>query len=207
MSARRRSAWLLWLSAPAFLWLSLHRPFTVSEGRAARMPARVGGFTLHEETPLTPRERELLGTDDATWRTYRDARGGEVYVIAVFHQHNWKSVHPPHLCLRGSDMVIETDDLAAPLAITGVECAPGRVLTHSRSMQRPYLSLFLYGADGLRTGSYAEFVQHHIPRALLRRAAPGYLLRVEAWNDDPAAQERCRDFVRDAVPILETLLR
>ncbi|MEZ5965810.1 MAG: EpsI family protein [Planctomycetota bacterium] len=198
---------LLWLAAPALLFLSWHRPFTTSIGRAARVPLRIGGFVQTSEDVLTPRERELLGTDDATWRTYRDADGHEVYVVAVFHQHNWKSVHPPHLCLRGSDMTIEHDGETEPLAVVGgTDVRAGRIATRARGDGRPYLSLYVYGAGGLRTGSYSTFVWHHLPRAVLRRDSPGFLLRVEAWRDEGDAEARCRAFLRAAVPVLEGLL-
>src|SRR5690606_1073312 len=85
------SSAVLWLLAPGLLFLSWYRPFTVSVGRAERLPAEIGRFTLVEETPLTPREHMLLGTDDAVSRTYRAADGGLVFLVAVFHQHNWKS--------------------------------------------------------------------------------------------------------------------
>ncbi|HLU39672.1 MAG TPA: EpsI family protein [Planctomycetota bacterium] len=202
------SSAVLWLLAPGLLFLSWYRPFTVSVGRAERLPAEIGRFTLVEETPLTPREHMLLGTDDAVSRTYRAADGGLVFLVAVFHQHNWKSVHPPHLCLRGSDMLIEADGTSEPLALPGGgSLIAGRVTTRSRADHRGYLSLFAYGARGLRTGSYSEFVWYHLPRAVLRRSVPGYLVRVEAWLDDGAAEARCREFLADVVPALEALLQ
>jgi EpsI family protein len=203
----RWSATVLWVLALPLAFLSFYRPFTASAGRARRIPVRFGECTLAEETPLTPRERALLGTDDAVARTYTDAAGHHVFLVAVFHQHNWKSVHPPDLCLRGSDMVIEGTGVGAGLsARDGGEVTPGRIVTRSRQGQRPYLSLFVYGAAGLRTGEYSTFVLHHLPRAVLRRAAPGYLLRVEAWLDEGDAEARCRAFLRAAVPALEALL-
>jgi len=201
------SSVLLWLLAPPLAYLSWHRPFTASVGRAERMPLRIDGFELSETEALTPRERQLLGTDDAVARTYRDSDGDRVFVVAVFHQHNWKSVHPPHLCLRGSDMRLEVDGLTEPLPIEGGEAVrAGRIVARDRGTDRPYLSLFAYVARDLRTGSYADFVWHHLPRAVLRRSAPGFLLRVEAWLDEGNAEARCRAFLTGAVPALERLL-
>lgn len=198
---------VLWLAAPVLAFLGFYRPFTTSVGRAARIPARIGDFALAQVDQLTPREHELLGTDDATSRTYRDAAGHEVYVVAVFHQHNWKSVHPPHLCLRGSDMTIEFDGETEPLSVAGgADVRAGRIVTRSRGSGWPYLSLYVYGAGDLRTGSYADFVWHHLPRAVLRRTSPGFLLRVEGWADDGDAEARCRTFLRAALPVLESLL-
>lgn len=200
------SSALLWLAAPLLAFLSWHRPFTESVGRAARMPARIGEFALVEDDRLTPRELQLLGTDDAVARTYRGDQD-RVFVVALFHQHNWKSVHPPHLCLRGSDMVIDVDGRgeAVPLA-GGGELVPGRIVATSRDGGRRYLCLYAFGAAALRTGSYWEFVLHHFPRAILRRDSPGFLLRVEAWLDEGDAEARCRAFLSAAVPALEALL-
>lgn len=197
----------LWLCAPLLAWLSFYRPFTASSGRAARLPTRIAAFVQSEEQVLTPRERQLLGTDDATARTYTDAEGREVFVVVVFHQHNWKSVHPPHLCLRGSDMEIESDGTTEAFDVPGGDpLRAGRIVARSRGNGEPYLSLYAYGAHHLRTGSYSQFVWHHLPRAVLRRSAPGYLLRVEAWLNDGDAQARCAQFLRAVVPILESLL-
>lgn len=203
----KAAAIVLWLLAPALAFLSFYRPFTSSVGRAVRVPSRIGDCAVVEETALTARERTLLGTDDAVARTYRDPQGRTVFLVAVFHQHNWKSVHPPHLCLRGSDMSIEYDGVDDPQrSPDGIDLVPGRIVTRSRSGQRPYLCLYLYGARGLRTGSYSRFVWHHLPAAMLRRSAAGFLLRVEAWLDEGDAEARCRAFLRSAVPALEALL-
>ncbi len=205
----RTSAVVLWLAAPVLLWLTLHRPFTATSGRAARVPVAVGEFRVASDHALTPREFDLLGTDDATWRTYRDRTGAEIYVVVVFHQENWKSVHPPHLCLRGSDMLIDGDAIQTTRALDGTDFEVGRILASSRVGGRRYLSMFLYGARGLRTASYSGFVLHHLPRAIARVAAPGYLLRVETWidGDVDAADARCRGLLTALVPELEELLR
>lgn len=207
--ALRRSAIVLWLLAPALLWLTLHRPFTVASGRAARVPHVVGGFQLASDHALTPREFELLGTDDATWRTYTDRNGAEIFVVVVFHQENWKSVHPPHLCLRGSDMLIDGDGVVMTEGAEGAWFDVGRILASNRVGGRRYLSNFVYGARGLRTASYSGFVLHHLPRAIARVSAPGYLLRVESWIDGDleAADARCTGLLLALIPHLEELLR
>lgn len=205
----RRSAILLWLLAPALLWLTLHRPFTGASGRAAHVPQVVGEFRVASDHALTPREFELLGTDDATWRTYQDRNGAEIFVVVLFHQENWKSVHPPHLCLRGSDMLIDGDGVVMTKAADGTAFDVGRILASNRVGGRRYLSNFVYGARGLRTSSYAGFVLHHLPRAIARVSAPGYLLRVETWVDGDleAADARCMSLLLALVPHLEELLR
>ena len=180
----QRSSLALWLLAPALLGLSLYRPFTPSSGRAAGLPATVAGFTLVEDRPMTPRQMELLGTGDAAWRVYREeATGQHVFVVAVFHQENWKSVHPPHICLEGSDMAIVRDDVVELALDDGARRKVGRIEAHHRPQGADYSSLYLYGAGGLVTPSYSEFFLHHAPAAILRRPIRGFLLRVETYLD------------------------
>jgi EpsI family protein len=190
-------------------WLAVYRPDVGTEDRAAGMPERVGEFTVVRRNALTPREYALLGTRDVVWRTYRANAGPPVFVIAVFHEANWKSVHPPHICLRGSDMVLRTDQRRRVLlGARSVEV--GEIQAHSRSARRDYLSWFVYGGPGLATPSYAAFVLHHLPRALFRRNGPGFLLRVETWidgGDVETARGRCRQLLEGLLPAAEARLR
>ena len=184
-AATRRAGWVsvavLWALAPLLLTLSIYRPFTPSRGRAGALPTDLPGFALIEERAMTPRHYELLGTDDAAWRVYRRVSdGAHVFVIAVYHRENWKSVHPPHICLRGSDMAI-LDDGELEVEIDGEPLAVGRILTHHNPARADYVSLYVYGAGGLTTASYPEFFMHHAPSALLRQPIEGFLLRVEAY--------------------------
>ena len=206
MSARtgKISALVLWIAAPLLCGLSLYRPFHGSAGRAAGLPASLPGFELVADHPLTRRQMELLGTEDATWRTYRDAAGHEVYLVAVFHEENWRSVHPPQICLEGSNMTIVEDS-----AIELDGASVGRLRTVSRDDGRGYLGLYVYGAPGLWTGSYAEFAWHHAPRAVLRRSVRGCLLRVETWigaDGVEPAEARCRAFLRALAPAAKARL-
>src|SRR5262249_47549185 len=83
-----KSSLVLWATAPALLWLTYYRPFETSSARPSQLPARVGAFAPVHENVLTPRTRELLGTHDAAWRTYKDDCGHEIYLVAVFHGEN-----------------------------------------------------------------------------------------------------------------------
>ncbi len=183
---------VLWALAPLLLWLSLTRPYGENHGRAAALPTTLGPFERTSELELTARHRELLGTDDACWRVYREPSGArDVYVVAVFHGSNWKSVHPPHICLRGSDMAI-TEDGAVTQSVDGRDVRVGRIVTRANRGGHAYLSRYAFVANGLVTDSYGDFAMHHLPRVLLRRGTAGCLVRVETWIDprDPAAAER-----------------
>ena len=166
-------------------------------GRAKALPAQLAPFTQSQWFDVTPRMHQLLGTDDATWRSYDDETGRRLFVVAVFHGSNWKSVHPPHICLLGSDMDIVQEG-GTDLATADGDRA-GQILLRSRKGGRPYVSLFAYGAKDLSTGSYLKFFLHHAPRALFRSSNDGFLLRVETYADGPggfdAAEARCRSLL------------
>ena len=110
-TALKISSIVLWLLAPLVLALSLWRPEQLQSRRAQAFHPLVAGFELVENRTITPRYVRLLGTSDVTWRVYRDGSGRRVFVTCVFHESNWKSLHPPHICLRGSNMEILEDSV------------------------------------------------------------------------------------------------
>ena len=205
----KKSGLVLWLLGPFLLWLSSYRPFPAVSGRANRLPAQVGEFVLARDHELTARTHELLGTTDATWRTYRDAAGHEIYLVAVFHEQNWKSVHPPRICIEGSNMTVtaESDHALETDASSGRAYA----LLEAKSNEngRRYLTCYVYGAADFTTPHYASFFMHHAPAALLRRGTSGFLLRVEAWasEDSKSDLERMRGFLSTLLPLAQGLLR
>ncbi len=189
----RRHVVALWIVCLPLLWLSTYRPVAESAGLADGLPERAGDFVQQSAQRLDGADyRRLLGTEDGTWRVYQQGDGPPVWVVAVFHGTNWKSIHPPHVCLLGSNMEIVEDGEFA-WRETGTH---GRILLRTKDQGRPYLSLFAYGAEDLRTGSYLSFFLHHAPRALFRVGNSGFLLRVETYADGPggvgAAEARCR---------------
>lgn len=205
----RHAALILWTLAPLLLFLSWSRPPAVRGDLAGRLPRALKGFSLARDNPMTVREYDLLGTRDVVWRTYVDSAREPVYLIAVFHEANWKSVHPPHICLRGSDMELR-EDRRLRAVLGDREVGVGEIVAHSRSNGRGYLSWFVFGAPDFVSPSYGAFVWRHVPRALLRRSDPGFLLRVETWIGDGdlvAARERCRAFLAEILPAAEASLR
>lgn len=200
-----RSGIVLWMLAIPLLLLSLSRPFSPSAQRAAGLPTAVGRWHMTDPLEMTPRHYELLGTDDAVWREYRDADGSKIWLIAVYHGESRK-LHPPEICLEGSDMVIRQDD-TVPVQWEGGEFDAGRIRAYSRSEGWDYLSLYVYGSGGVLTASFPRFVLHGLPRALLRQSTRGFLLRAETWvgrspsqQDFEAAQQRCADFLAAILP-------
>lgn len=205
-----------WVLAGPLLWLGVHRPIADGHDRADTLPPIVGTWTLVPRAPAEeqkfqknlPRFRELLGTDDFTWRTYRDGEGHALHLVGLFHDTNWKSVHPPRICIEGSDMDVEVDELvAAPWLGNDVQVS--RIVAKRRADGRRFVTLSVFGTASWLSGSYGAFFLHHAPRALLRQSESGFLLRVEAATTlgNATADARCADFLRALVPEAQRLLR
>ncbi|MHC4516528.1 MAG: exosortase C-terminal domain/associated protein EpsI [Planctomycetota bacterium] len=200
---------VLWVFAPLVLALSLWHPVELQRRHAGSFRPQVPGFELVKHLPITPKYVRLLGTADASWRLYRDAAGPQVYVTCVFHESNWKSLHPPHICIRGSNMDIQEDD-ARTVRVGDRELQIGRVLAVNRATDQPYLSFYAFVGRGFVTHSYLGFFLKHAPRALFRSATPGFLIRIETYvetDGEAAAEERCLRFLRAAIPHGEELIR
>lgn len=191
----------IWFAALPLLLLSLHRPPGRPADRAERLPVEVAGYRLVPRTPEQeaqfqrnlPRWRELLGTGDFVWRRYDDRLGVPLWVVALFHDDNWKSVHPPRICIEGSDMDILVDD-ETPFPELAAGGRAGRIVARRRSDGARFVTISLYGAADWSAGAYWDFVLHHLPRALVRAPMSGYLLRVESavGADEPLASAEAR---------------
>lgn len=209
---------VLWPAAVVLLLLSLYRPTGSDRERAAALPDSVAGWTLVPRTGMEqhafekslPRWIELLGTPDFTWRRYRNADGRRLQLVALFHDSNWKSVHAPRICIEGSNMDIEVDDLV-PAPWLGEGATLSRIVAKSRDDGWRYVTLSVFGTRNWSTGSYAEFSWHHMPLALLRNNESGFLLRVETpihqGESVDAAGARCDAFLQGLVPAAREQLR
>ena len=199
----------LWGVALWICWLSFDRPFAPSRKLAAGLPTAVGPFEIASEFELTPRHHELLGTDDAVWRRYRGPGGREYFVVAVFHGTNWKSVHPPQICLRGSNMDLVRDVLQPVRFGSGQTerlVDVGFVTASSRDVARRghvYVALHVFGTASWMSGSYTNFFLRHVPRAVFRLGNDGFLLRVETWR---GADETEENAARRCAALLEGMV-
>ncbi|MCC7397381.1 MAG: exosortase [Planctomycetes bacterium] len=207
----------LWPAALLLSWLSFVRPAPAVGDRAERLPTTFAGYRLLPRSADAerrfrrdlPQFRDLLGTDDFVWRHYVDDDQRPLNVVLLFHDHNWKSVHPPRLCIEGSDMAIEADELV-PLAGLGAGVLVSRIVARQRRTGSRFVTLSLFGTRDWLSGDYWAFAWHHLPAAVLRRNESGFLLRVESKLENgelPAAAEaRCAAFVGTVVPLLRGLL-
>lgn len=207
---RRRTTLLLWGISVPLLLLGLYRPYAESMGRADRLPQLVPGFQMQRSFAISQHYYDLLGTDDAVWRSYVGSDGQPIYVVAVFHGANWKSVHPPRICLEGSDMVIAEDRLRA-VEVGGEVVQAGHLLAETAAGHRPYVGYYAFGGTDMITGSYWSFFWHHAPRALFRVSNAGFLLRVESYGDGDGgrdgADRRCRELLQQLLPAAQAVLR
>lgn len=210
----------LWLLAAPLLWLSLYRPFADRSDRAEQLPEVVAGYTLEprdeqrqrEFEQSLPRWRELLGTGDFVYRHYRDETGHLINLVALFHDTNWKSVHPPRICIEGSNMDIVRDDLpGAAWLDEGRDTVVSRIVARGRDSGWRFVTLSLFGTETWASGDYWEFTMHHLPLALLRQNESGFLLRVESpiYSGETAAdaEARSREFLLALLPMARELLR
>jgi exosortase/archaeosortase family protein len=209
---------VLWCAALPLLALCLYRPFVVGHGRAERLPVMLAGYDLVPRTPeqeaefqrKLPRWNELLGTADFVWRHYSDSGRSHINLVALFHDANWKSVHPPRICIEGNNMSIEEDGVV-PAPWLGADVVAGRIVARSNWDQRRYVSLSVYGTRDWTSGDYSQFMWHHLPRAVLRQSESGFLLRVEsqveARETIADAEARCVRFLGEIVPHAKGILR
>ncbi|MGB3966395.1 MAG: exosortase/archaeosortase family protein, partial [Planctomycetota bacterium] len=208
----------LWLLAGPLLGLSLYRPQGPDTRRAEALPVAFAGWTAVPRTAAEqaafqanlPRWCELLGTGDFVWRRYRDASGAAINLVALFHDTNWKSVHPPRICIEGSGMAIEIDDeVVVPALGDGLRAS--RIVATSRKDGWRYVTLSLFGTVDWAAGDYAAFTWHHLARAVVRANMSGFLLRVEspvrAGEAVAAAEARCGGFLEALLPLARERLR
>ncbi len=223
-SSLRQPAVLLWLLAVPLFLLSHYRPLGERFDRAEQIPTDIAGFKLQPRSAKAqkaldnslPRYKELLGTSDFVWRRYRDKDKHLINLVALFHDTNWKSVHPPRICIEGSNMTIEQDDLIdASWLATGPtdegELLASRIVAKSRSDDWRYVTVSVFGTQNWVSGDYAEFTWHHLPLALVRQNESGFLLRVESpiysGEDLATAEARCCEFLKGLMPSARKLLR
>jgi exosortase len=215
----RGAAIALWLAAVPLLAWSLYRPHAERTARAESLPATLAGYVEVPRGPEArarferdlPQFRALLGTDDFVWRHYRGEDGAFVNVTAVFHDTNWKSVHPPRICIEGSNMTILADEVA-PAPWLGDGLTVGRIVAAANGDGAHWVTLSVFGTRDWLSGDYWEFTWHHLPRALVRASVSGFLLRVESkvrggGDHARAAEARCREVMAALVPAAREAMR
>jgi hypothetical protein len=119
-------------------------------------------------------------------------------------------VHPPRICIEGSDMDIEVDDLVAARML-GADAVLGRIVARARRGGVRYVTLSVFGTADWLSGDYWQFTWHHLPRALLRANVSGFQLRAESpvlpGEGVAPAEARCRAFLEALIPAARERLR
>ncbi len=204
-----KSVLFLCCLAPMLLWLSMTRPIETKGQRAKSVPERIGDYQRTDSYPITPNIVRLLGTSDVSWASYANSAQEKVQLTVVFHDQNWKSLHPPHLCIRGSDFDIQNTS-SVKLSLANEELDVGRIQASNRQYKNDCLFLYAFVGQDFVTDSYPTFYLNHAPRSLFRQSTPGFLVRVDSWaldKDLAAAQKRCETMLVDFLQIGRELIR
>ncbi len=206
--SRLALALLLLLGLPA-LGMGFWRPEDSSLGLADRVPRSFEGYTHVREHALSDRDYQLLGTRDVVWRRLRESASGELLdLTVVFSGRNWKSLHPPELCLEAAGLGIEdrqsryldVDELRTEVSLLRAD--RGRDI---------YLICYLFGGPGYETPSFTGYFWRNVPRALLRRGGASYMVRIELplGETTPSARHEAQlaRFLRQLLPMLRKLVQ
>ncbi len=188
--------------------LGFYRPMD-SPGRHSEMiPRETQGFRAVADHPLSERWYALLGTRDVVWRDYEHKESGRrLTVTALFHGRNWKSVHPPEVCLQASGFEVEGLSIRS---FPEGDITRKIAMLESDYQGRGFLSAYLYGGRDFTTPYYGRFFLENLPSALFRQHTVGYLLRVDVEKrdlDQVQAEALLAGFLKEFLPFMEAAVR
>ena len=211
MSLPFKSSVVLWVLAPLLVWLSSVRPPNPRSDRAQGLPTQIGRFHLAEKKKITGGMERLLGTRDVAWWVFEDDAGHQVFLTTVFHDTNWKSLHPPHICIRGSNFNISLDEAVEDDLDDGRRVSVGHLVASVQNKPEiSYVSIYAFVGQDFVTPSYTGFYLRHFFPALFRQATSGFQLRVEAFvgpDGQRATEQRCWELFRKFMPVGEARIR
>ncbi|MFQ5507298.1 MAG: exosortase C-terminal domain/associated protein EpsI, partial [Planctomycetota bacterium] len=195
------------LGLPAAVLGCLH-PAGLVRPLAALVPRQSEHFVAVRDHPLSERWYRMLGTRDVCWRSYEHRSSARRVVLTnVFHGRNWKSVHPPQVCLKASGFeLMGEENHSFEIPEERLTC---NVLTASYRKTR-YMIAYVYGGPDFTTPSYFRFFLRNLPKTILRRPIRGFLLRVDMpWpgsmpRDD--AEALLGSFLAEYLPPVQRLL-
>jgi len=209
-AGRARTATLvviLALGLPATA-LGFYRPVDPPDRLSAEIPYETTHFEAANDHEISDRWYALLGTRDVVWRDYKHKSSGRLLTVTgLFHGRNWKSVHPPEVCLQASGFEVENLSIrtmahdASPLQIAMLE---------SEYQGRKFLSAYLYGGRGFTTPYYSSFFLENLPSAIFRSQTVGFLLRVDIEMrdlDQVQAETLLSGFLEEFLPYMEAAVR
>ena len=206
--SRSMPALLIALGIPALV-LGFWQPAERALGLAKDVPRSFPGYVHVREHALSERDYELLGTRDVVWRRLREESSDALIdLTVVFAGRNWKSLHPPELCLEAAGLGIE-DRQSRYLDIDGTRTELS-LLRADRSRD-VYLIGYLFGGPGYETPSFTGYFWRNVPRALLRRGGASYMVRIELplgdQSPEPRNEAQLARFLRQVLPRLRTLVQ
>lgn len=175
----------------------------------AALPSRVGPWT-GEDVAVTPRTRELLGTDNVLLRRYRREDGGrEAFVCVVFSADDRKAVHPPEVCYRGGGgEVLARATVRVSEGGTALD-ANAILVAETESGVREVV-IYWYAFGGEFVSSYLTQQWRMALAAFLGREGSAALVRlsavVEPGDDENAVAQSLNELASAMLPSLRASL-
>ena len=185
--------------ALSFGWL--YQPIFPRAGSKFDFPRQIAGWRTIAEVQPTPREIELLETENILTRVYRDEEGREVTMVLVYDASGErKMAHPQEICLAANGWEVLSQ---AAVDLPGSAAQAQRLLME-RGSQR-VLYYYWYQAGRYQTGSYLG-AQARLTLARLRGIPGGAgLVRLSvafASGREQAGEQTLRDFANMLMPKL-----
>lgn len=179
---------------------------TAESATAKSFPEQLGTWQMTASYPPTPREIELLETDNILNRSYRDASGRTAALVLVYDPSgNRKMAHPQEICLAadGNEIIGQTH---VDLGVGGINAQ--RLLTERNGGRLLYYYWYKSGDD--QSGSYLMTQTSAAWSALLGKSRGTALIRIATPigtdHSEEQADKILQDFARALVPELTRVL-
>ncbi len=175
---------------------ALPEELRLSENRQARKV---------RDDPLDERTRTVLETDDFLNRLYQVENEPKTWVTIIFSMDNRKGTHPPDVCLAGSGEGILAKEDVRVEGIPGKELVPFRGLIVKDSHGRESYFIYTYKCGKRYTDSFWYQQLLIVWNGLVDRNSSGALIRFSTPIDTTRqeARQRCMEYIRAVVPILD----
>jgi exosortase len=179
-----------------------------TERLSEQIPGETRHFKALSDHKLSERWYALLGTRDVIWRDYEHLESGRrLTVTALFHGRNWKSVHPPEVCLQASGFEIEGLSIRS---LGKASHATQIAILETDYEGRGFLSAYLFGGPGFTTPFYGTFFLQNLPSAIFRSHTVGFLLRVDVEKrdlDQVQAETLLASFLAEFLPYMKAAVK
>ena len=174
----------------------------VSSESFRQFPQRIGQWQTVAEFPPSPKEVELLETNDIIARLYRDEKGREVHMALVYDASgNRKMAHPQEICLTAGGMNTVSKN-SVPLGDSGMNVE--RLVVERDGNRQLYY--YWYKAGPCQSGNYLETQLRLALYSLTGQQGGTALMRISGRitpESEEKQEQALRDFGLAAMPEME----